>query len=203
MGSRSVDVYLERSLMAAIAICFATVEGQTERIACRMAGQFEARGHDPTVVNVDRPPEGFDPAAFEFVIVAASVHFGDHSAAAQSFVAEHLAALQAVPSAFVSVSLAAAESDPESQATAEEYLETFLDDVGWTPDRAVSVAGSLRYPEYRLPKRLLMRFKLGREGKPTDTSREYEATDWAALNRVTESIGTELDRAPTDGKRQS
>ncbi|MFW6436847.1 MAG: flavodoxin domain-containing protein [Halococcoides sp.] len=191
-----------RSLMARIAICFATVEGQTERIACRMAGQFEARGHDPTVVNVERPPEAFDPAAFDAVIVAASVHFGDHSATARSFVADHLDALQAVPSAFVSVSLAAAESDPESQATAAEYLETFLEATGWSPDRTTSVAGSLRYPEYRLPKRLMMRFKLGREGKPTDTSREYEATDWAALDRFTESIATGVDGAPIDGKRQ-
>ncbi|AWB26915.1 flavodoxin domain-containing protein [Halococcoides cellulosivorans] len=174
--------------MAEIAICYATVEGQTERIACRMAGQFEARGHEPTVVNVDRLPEGFDPATFDDVIVAASVHFGDHAAVARSFVAEHLDALDAVPSVFVSVSLAAAESDAEGQATAEEYRETFLAETGWSPEYATSIAGSLRYPEYGLLKRLLMRFKLGREGKPTDTSREYEATDWTALNQFTESI---------------
>jgi len=160
-----------------------------------MAGQFEARGHDPLVVNLDRPPESFDPAAFAFVVVAASVHFGDHSDVARSFVAEHLETLETTPSAFISVSGAAAEPDGEGHSTAVECRDTFLSEVAWSPDRRLCVGGSIRYPEYGLLKRLLMRYKMGQDGKPTDTSREYERTDWAALNEFSESIAAELARS--------
>jgi len=38
--------------MASILVCYGTGEGQTEKVADRLADELTARGHDPTTVNV-------------------------------------------------------------------------------------------------------------------------------------------------------
>jgi menaquinone-dependent protoporphyrinogen oxidase len=45
------------------------------------------------------------------------------------------------------------------------------------------VAGTLAYSRYNFIIRFVMKRIARKNGAPTDTSRDYELTDWAALDR--------------------
>ena len=68
-------------------------------------------------------------------------------------------------------------------------IAVFVKDTGWQPARAMPVAGALVYSKYNFFVRFVMKRIARKAGAPTDTSRDYEFTDWAALDRfVTESL---------------
>lgn len=52
----------------------------------------------------------------------------------------------------------------------------------------MSFAGALQYREYNFPTRTLMRLLMRRGGHPTDTSRDYEYTDWVAVDRFADDF---------------
>jgi menaquinone-dependent protoporphyrinogen oxidase len=180
--------------MARVAVVYATTEGQTARIAERVASVLADRGHDPTLVHAAHPPPRFALDEYGGVVVGASVHVGRHQKAVARFVRDHRDALADRPSAFFSVSLTAAAGTPESDATARELAADFLADTGWTPDVTAVFAGALRYSEYGLLTRFLMRRIARNYGGGTDTSRDYEYTDWAAVERFAADVAERLDR---------
>ena len=47
----------------------------------------------------------------------------------------------------------------------------------------IQIAGALKYTEYDFFKRLIMKMISKREGRSTDTSRDYEYTDWNAVTK--------------------
>ena len=65
----------------------------------------------------------------------------------------HRRVLQDMPSAFVSVSLTAAEGDEELRAETRRMMDEFVDrvidefveDTGWTPDSQTAVAGAFEF----------------------------------------------------------
>lgn len=78
--------------------------------------------------------------------------------------------------------------------------ERFLAETGWRPARSASLAGALLYSRYGILKRLLMRLIVWREGGDTDASRDYEYTDWEAVEAFVRSFLDEVlepARAPT------
>jgi menaquinone-dependent protoporphyrinogen oxidase len=172
--------------MASILMVYGTTEGQSRKVVEFMAGHARVAGHEVEVVDAD----SFGPAWVfrvpDAVLVAASVHLGRHAAAVQRFVAERRELLDAIPTAFLSVSLSAAGEG--RRAEAEGYLAAFLAETGWRPTRAVSVAGALRYSRYGFLKRMLMKRIARSGGLPTDPSRDYEFTDWEALGRLAEEF---------------
>ena len=93
----------------------------------------------------------------------------------------HRHALGEIPSGFFSVCLAAAEADEESRQAVRGYLDDFEQRTGWTPSLRTTFAGALQYLEYSYPVRLAMRLMMRRGGHPTDTSRDYDYTDWEAV----------------------
>ena len=54
------------------------------------------------------------------------------------------------------------------------------------------VAGAFRYTSYDFLKRWAMKYIAYRKGGPTDTSHDYELTDWDDLTRFVDSFVEEL-----------
>ena len=52
------------------------------------------------------------------------------------------------------------------------------------PARTARIAGALQYREYDAFTRQLMRLLMKRMGHPTDTSQDYDYTDWEAVDRL-------------------
>ena len=168
--------------MGDVLLVCATTHGHTAKIAAGIAEALRAGGLGVDLRDV-RDASDIAAADHEGVIVGASVHAGHHQRAIVNWVKNHRAALEAGPSAFFSVSLAAAEDTDESREATQHYIDDFLDETGWTPGRSAPMAGALQYREYDVFTRTLMRLMMRRGGHPTDASRDYDHTDWEAVDR--------------------
>jgi menaquinone-dependent protoporphyrinogen oxidase len=181
-------------------VLYATRHGQTQRIAEHVAAVLRAGGLDADVRAASARGQ-LDLADYQAAIVAASVHLGKHEREVVTFVKDHRAELERMPTAFLSVSLSEAgaedaSSPPERRAKAaadaNAMIDAFLQKTGWHPVRVKPVAGALRYTKYNFLVRFVMKRIAKQNGSSTDTSRDHEFTDWAALDRFL----NEVARAP-------
>jgi menaquinone-dependent protoporphyrinogen oxidase len=164
-------------------IVYATRQGQTAKITERVAEYLRARGHEAQVQNLENRARDVDPAGFDMVFVGAPIHVGGYPRAVSRFVRKHPETLARVPSAFLSVGLAVASRTSDGRAQTMPIVERFLARTGWRPQRVELVAGALPYSKYNPLVRFIMRRIAKAEGGDTDTSHDYEYTDWDALER--------------------
>jgi menaquinone-dependent protoporphyrinogen oxidase len=162
-------------------ILYGTGEGQTAKIAARIAAAIGERGHETTVIDVRERPDSFALDEHDAVVVGASIHVGEHQSAVREFVAANRDALSAVPTAFYQVSLSSANE--EKRAEAAGYVESFIAETGWHPDRIGQFGGALRFSEYGFLKRLMMK-RIAEDllTDERDSSGDVEFTDWDAVD---------------------
>lgn len=165
-----------------VLVVYATTEGQTRKIAERIAQRLAETGHAPTRVDATEAGPAADPADFDVTILAGSLHAGRYQAALVDYVRRHAAALDARPSAFVSVSLSAAGDDPHDWSGLAQCVETFRHETGWSAPRLHHAAGAFRFTHYDFLKSWAMRFIAYRRGESVDPHVDTEYTDWAALD---------------------
>ena len=169
-------------------IVYSSKHGQTAKIAQRMRDAATTiDGLDVKLASVDDATES-DVAAAGLFIIAGPVHFEHHDRKLEAFVREHLGVLAARSSAFASVSAASAVFN--GRADAERFAEKFQDLTGWIPDRVGLFAGGLPYRRYNFLLRWVMRRIASRKGLDTDTSRDYEYTDWEAVDQFARDFVT-------------
>jgi menaquinone-dependent protoporphyrinogen oxidase len=190
--------------MHRLAVVYATREGHTRRIAEHVAATMRSHGDTVDVIDAAHPPPGFDISGYGGFVLAASVHMGKHEREMAAFVKANLAALDRVVTAFLSVSLTEAGAEDRSapfdrRARAAEQVkatvEAFCHETGLRPSRTWPVAGALLYHQYGFIKRLALKMIARREGGDTDTSRDYEYTDWEALDRFVGEVTAEMEQA--------
>ena len=121
-------------------------------------------------------PEGYDG-----VIVAASVHIGDYQRAVRRWVGIYAPLLNTLPTAFLSVCLAVLQEETGPRQEILKIMRRFLDRSGWRPTITKMVAGALPYPRYGWLNRLMMKRIVAKAGGDTDTTRDFEYTDWNDL----------------------
>jgi menaquinone-dependent protoporphyrinogen oxidase len=168
--------------MPRILVVYASKHGHTEKIAARIAEAAEAAGAGVDLHRVDMAVE-VQPGGYDAVVVGASVHAGKHQKEVADWAQAHATTMNGMPSAFFSVCLTAAEDTEESRTATRQYVDEFLERTGWTPTKAVTFAGALQYREYDFATRLVIRLMMKREGHPTDTSHDYDYTDWDAVEQ--------------------
>ncbi len=180
-----------------VPVLYATSEGQTARIARHIADMLRDSGLDSRAIEVASPEAAdLDWHGVRAVVVGASLHIGRHRRRALRFVRRHVHQLNDCPSAFFSVSLGAASSAAADVAAATGHARAFVDAVRWHPGQVVCFAGRLAYSQYGWLTRQIMRRIARREGGPTDMSRDYELTDWAAVSRFARDFAAEIRRVP-------
>lgn len=169
--------------MSKILVLYGTTDGHTRKIAQALAITLGAGGatvdlRDAKTVDARVRPEEYD-AAF----VLASVHATNYQRSAKRWVRAHVGALNRIPSAFLSVCLGILEEKEESQHEVREIATRFLRKYGWHPTAVKIVAGALPYTRYGWLKKVIMRRIVAKAGGDTDTTRDYEYTDWDDLER--------------------
>lgn len=178
-------------------VVYASTHGHTAKIATRIAETLLAEGLEVDSYDAASAPDA-DPGRYRVVVVGASLHRQHHQADIVDWVTTHRQTLEPLPSVFFSVSLAAAEDTEEAHAATQHCITEFCAQTGWTPTRTVPVAGCLQYREYGPFTRQLMRLLMRSEGRPTDASRDYDYTDWDAVDQLGREIA---QMAPGDKHR--
>jgi menaquinone-dependent protoporphyrinogen oxidase len=179
-----------------ILIFYGTSYGQTAKIARRMDDLLTASGEIVTLVDASSQPPGLTPREFDGIIVGGSIIRGRHQKSVRRFVHVHRDVLNAMPSAFFSVSGAAASPDQDARAEARRFVDAFLGETGWDPALSESIAGAMAYTKYNPIVRWIVKRASKPLGGPTDTSRDHEFTDWAQVERFVEAFEATLP-APT------
>jgi len=187
-----------------IAVFFATREGHTERIAERIAEDLRILGFDVDLETV-RHPLPFSLRDYSAAVLAASVHRGNHEKEMVQFVKDHRLELEKMTTAFLSVTLSEAGAEG-LDATPKEHAEfvrdvdmmlgKFFKETKWHPTLTKPVAGALLYTRYNYLVRIIMRTIAKKAGAATDTSRDYDYTDWVGLDKFVDELAEKIQRAP-------
>jgi menaquinone-dependent protoporphyrinogen oxidase len=183
-----------------LVILYGTTGAHTAKVADRLVDVALAREHRVQVMDCEKLPANFSTRFFDAVIIGSPVHFGKHHSGVIKFVQARKYELAAKPAAFYSVSLAAAAARPEDRAEAVEYVHDFIRETGWRPGLIAVFAGALHYSQYGLLTRTMMKGISRRAGGDTDTSQDYDYTDWESVQHFAEGFlawaHAELTHAP-------
>ena len=179
-------------------IVYATREGQTGRVAIRIADGLRASNNQVDVYDA-QSVGAIDWSRYQAAVIAASVHAGRHEREIVDFVKIHRAELERLSAAFISVTLSEAGAEDPTRTEAErrraagdvqKMIDDFIRESGWTPARTMPVAGALTYSKYNVLVRFIMKRISRKQGGPTDTSRDYEFTNWEAVDRFAASVAS-------------
>jgi menaquinone-dependent protoporphyrinogen oxidase len=179
--------------MASVLILYSTTDGHTRRICTTLAESLQHKGNQVTLADVlDAAPPA--PAAFDKVVIGASIRYGRHARVVYDLIARERDTLCARPSAFFSVNLVARKPQRDQPQT-NPYVKKFLRQIDWKPDRVAVFAGKLNYPVYALPDRLVIQLIMWMTKGPTDPDTVREFTDWEKV----EAFAAEVDALPVRG----
>lgn len=179
-----------------VAVFFATREGHTQRIAERITTDLLVLGFDVDLLSVQKPLP-FTLSKYCAAVLAASAHAGSHEKEMTKFVTEYRSQLERMTTAFLSVTLSEAGAEMPGKSAAEhaqfvgdvdKMLERFFRETKWHPTLAQPVAGALLYTHYNFMVRLIMKRIARKAGAATDTSRDYDYTDWFGLDRFADEL---------------
>ncbi|MES0827632.1 flavodoxin domain-containing protein [Ruegeria sp. SCP11] len=174
-------------------IAFATVEGQTAKIARFISNIAREAGYNARLINTDElsGPVSLDGA--KLVIFLAPVHERRHPGTFEAFITSHKDELAIRKSLVLSVSLKAAFASGREEA--HDYLNEMLLRTNFKPDATALVAGAVRPENYGYFEKEIVQHVvlLGRNIDPRDGAREF--TDWDELASVVMTFLDENDRA--------
>ena len=161
-------------------IVYGTTEGQTRKIAKRVAADVSDRGHSVDLHDAGEPNARMDLNAFQAFVVAGSVHQEQHQKAVKNFATAHRERLNDSPSAFISVSLSAALEETRSEA--QTYVDRFVSLTGWQPRMTLLLGGAVRFTEYDYFQEQVLKFIVMKRGLASEVGADREFTDWNALD---------------------
>lgn len=169
-------------------LCYASHDGQTRRIAERIAARLEGAGFAAALTDLGaRQPEAAEVADAPAVVVLAAIRYGHHLPPARAFLTRHRDRLADKPLAVLSVNLTARK--PEKRTLeGNAYLRKWMAQARLRPQVAAAVAGMLDYPRYGWFDRMMIRLIMKITGGPTDPKAKVEFTDWAAVDGLADDI---------------
>ncbi len=171
--------------MARVLFVYSSVYGQSRKVCERLQTHLAAQGHTCEILPIDTG--GLDPAAYDGIVVGASIRHGKHNPAVMEFIQKHRTALDAKPSAFFSVSLVARKAGKNTAET-NPYAKAFLARSPWKPKLAAVFGGVLDYQRYGLFDRYAIKLIMTITKGPTDLNTAVEFTDWDAVDRYGERL---------------
>jgi menaquinone-dependent protoporphyrinogen oxidase len=179
--------------MSRILVLYGTSEGHTEMIANAVGNTLTTGGFDVDVIeagSIDPNPQNYAG-----IVVAASVHGGRYQKPVGEWLRMHAREFGARPTAFLSVCLGVLQKDPKVDAELDAIVHRFIDPIGWRPTVTKLVAGALVYSRYGFFKRWIMKRIAAKAGGDTDTSRDYDYTDWNDLRKFAGEFGRRIAAA--------
>jgi menaquinone-dependent protoporphyrinogen oxidase len=171
-----------------ILVLYGTTEGQTRKIAETIAKQLKANGDVTTLVDATGTTEIIDLRDYDAAILAASIHVGQYQTSVAHFARANHAWLNRIPSAFVSVSLSAAGTDPNDLKGIADCAERFKSETGWSTNEVHQVAGAFRFTEYDFFKRWVMKLIAWEKDVEVEPGKDLELTNWGKLAETVDAM---------------
>ena len=173
--------------MSRVLLAYSTTDGHTPRICERLRQVIEQQGHAARVVPLAQV-DALDLAAFDVIVIGASIRYGKHQPEVAQFIARHQALLEGKSNAFFTVNIVARKPN-KNRPENNPYLIKFLRTISWKPKLLGVFAGKLDYPRYRFIDRQMIRFIMLITKGPTDPSVVVEFTDWQAVEEFGRQLG--------------
>ena len=171
--------------MKKTAVIYSSTDGHTVKICEKI---IEIIKHDSSVsLSSIEEADSLDLESFDFILVGASIRYGNHKANLFSFINKNLKLLNKKDTAFFNVNAVARKEDKNTPAT-NPYLIKFLKRVSWKPSVLEVFAGKISYPKYHFFDKHMIRFIMWMSKGPTDPSKVFEFTDWKKV----ESFGKKV-----------
>lgn len=171
-------------------LVYASTEGQTAKIAAELARILEEHDVTVTLRSIDQAPDNVTD--YDMVVLGGSVHAGRHSEELLSWAQEHAEPLRTLPCEFFSVCLAAVSNHADEREAARANARSFVDAANLHGIPTTVFAGALRYSQYGMVTKWMMRWIAKVEGGDTDTSRDFEYTNWTRVSEFAEHLAGEL-----------
>jgi len=162
-----------------VLIIYATIEGQTGKIARFVEAQVEKAGHETRVVDATDKMANVSFEGVDKVILAAPVHERRHPKPFEVLVTALHQNLVTRDTLLLSVSLNAAF--PEGHAEAQDYVDEMILRTGMRPDTTALVAGAVRNHRYDYYASQVLRHVVLRDREFDPSAESHDFTDWAAL----------------------
>jgi len=175
-----------------VLILYATIEGQTGKVAAFLGDQATAAGHEPELVDVGNKMAIVDFDGFEKIVLAAPVHERRHPEPFEVFLTGHRDILGDRQTLLLSISLSAAFADGLEEA--RDYLTEMEMRTGFTPTGDALVAGAVKTGSYDYFASQVVRHVVLGDRDYDPTKGDHEFTDWDALAITL----TDFLTAPTD-----
>ena len=163
--------------MVSFLIVYGTDEGQTATVAEYIETVLTDRGHDVTTRYVTEMSDSIVDD-IDAVLVGSPVINRKHLSEVVAFIDRNREALAAKPTAFFQLSFASAIPSDWARDGAQEWVDDLIERTGWQPDRVGLFAGAVKYTRYGPFTRLFFKLFSAVTTGDTDTSRDYEYTDW-------------------------
>lgn len=170
---------------------YATREGQTAKVAKRIAERLAALGADVERISAadSDSVRGIDLSRFDLLVFGASMHAGGLERELVDFINGHDAEIAGKTTSFFVVLLSAATKDPELRSRwLADARQKMNEQLRIEFSDAEMIAGALAYSKYGLLLKWTMKRIAKRAGEETDTSRDYEYTDWQQVDRYAERL---------------
>jgi len=182
--------------MARIAVIFGTTDGQTAKIARHVVEVLRSEQHVVDLLDTRAPLPSAPLEGIDAAVIAGSVRMGKFQRPLVAFVHEHRDELRKIPTAFLPVSLSAARDTPAARREVRKTIVRFIDETRFGPRSIQPLAGALVYSRYGFFTKLAILFISKISGGDTDTSRDYEYTDWGTLSDFTRRFAVKVRDAP-------
>ena len=171
--------------MKKTAVIYSSTDGHTVKICEKI---IEIIKHESIIsLSSIEEADSLDLESFDFILVGASIRYGNHKANLFSFIKNNLESLNKKDTAFFNVNAVARKEDKNTPAT-NPYLIKFLKKVAWKPTLLEVFAGKISYPKYHFFDKHMIRFIMWMSKGPTDSSKVFEFTDWKKV----ESFGKKV-----------
>ncbi len=178
-GRAWIATHMPMGLPMKCLVFYGTAEGHTLKIARNISEMIESAGHEVRLQDAYKRVADIEFGEFDAFVAAAPVHQQRHPDAVIDFIKVHAASLNALPSALVSVSLAAAFEDGHRDAQA--YVDRLLERTGWRPTTVHLAAGALNPEKYDYFQEQIIRHVVLKDREPDEIVGDHDFTDWDAL----------------------
>lgn len=162
-----------------VLIIFATIEGQTGKIARFLQHEIRQAGHEVELVDALDKGEHVSLEGVDKIILAASVHERRHPRWFEMLLSAQRNEIEALPNLLISVSLMAAF--PDTRDEAREFLTEMKMRTGFNPASELLVAGAVRLGSYDYFSTQVLRHVVLRGHQYEIEKGDHEFTDWNVL----------------------